>query len=440
LSDYFVRALTYSPDSSLLLRHLAALPGLIMLDSGLQAAGHVAAHGARYDILSALPRTVLRDALPARRTAPTLFQPDVLFADLSAQLQTHAPTTPLPLPLRGLPFVGGAMGYVGYDGYSRFGIHDWAIVVDHQAGTTLLFALPDCPTATLQTVLARLDLPLPALPGFALDSPFMSNFTPSAYAAAFAQAQEYIQAGDCYQVNLAQRFSARCSGDPLGAYLQLRAGIRSPFSAFIRDEDRTVLCFSPERFLEVRGDQVQTQPIKGTRRRSPDAAQDKALADELLHSEKDRAENLMIVDLLRNDLGSLCATGSVRVKKLFELHSFSNVHHLVSTIQGRLPAPHTPIDLLRVCFPGGSITGAPKQRSMEIIAELEPDARQVYCGSAGYVGFDGQMDSNIMIRTLLCEGQDIHCWGGGGLVADSVCSQEYQECFDKINNIIKVLK
>jgi len=436
LSAYLVRVLPYSSDSSLLLRHLAPLPGLIMLDSGPQASER----GARYDILSALPRTVLRWSQPERRTAPALFQPDALFADLASQLHSHAPNTTLPEPLRGLPFVGGALGYVGYDGHSRFGIHDWAIVVDHQNATTLLFALPDCLASTLHRVLTCLEQPLPALPGFALETGFTSNFTPESYAAAFARVQAYIQAGDCYQVNLAQRFCARFSGDPLGAYLQLRTNIRSPFSAFIREDDRSVLCFSPERFLEVRDDRVQTQPIKGTRRRSPDAAVDMALAEELLHSDKDRAENLMIVDLLRNDLGSLCATGSVKVEKLFELRSFSNVHHLVSTIQGRLAAPHSPVDLLRACFPGGSITGAPKQRSMEIIAELEPDARQVYCGSAGYVGFDGQMDTNIMIRTLLCEGGDIHCWGGGGLVADSVCSQEYQECFDKINNIINVLK
>jgi para-aminobenzoate synthetase component 1 len=439
LSDYFVRTLPYSEDSSLLLRRLANLPGLVMLDSGLRAVAHPPGLGARHDILSALPRHTLSDSMPGRRLAPTVFREEALFSQLSAALRSHAPAQPLPHALQGLPFVGGALGFVGYDGHSRFGIHDWGIVVDHHRKTSQLFALPDCPDNTLQRVLACLERPLPALPGFALETGFASNFTPESYAAAFARVQDYIQAGDCYQVNLAQRFSARFSGDSLGAYLQLRGSIRSPFSAFIRDGASSVLCFSPERFLEVRGEQVQTQPIKGTRRRSPDPLLDAAQADELLASDKDRAENLMIVDLLRNDLGSLCATGSVQVEKLFELQSFSNVHHLVSTIRGRLAAPHTPIDLLRCCFPGGSITGAPKQRAMEIIAELEPDARRVYCGTAGYVGFDGQMDTNIMIRTLLCEEQELHCWGGGGLVADSVCSQEYQECFDKINNIINVL-
>lgn len=440
MSDYFVRELPYSPDSSLLLRRLAGLPGLVMLDSGLRAAQHPPGLGARHDILSALPREVLTQSQPGRRRKPSLFCQESLYASLTSSLLQHAPVQPLPDALRGLPFVGGALGYVGYDGDSRFGIHDWAIVVDHHKKTSLLFALPDCLDATLQAVLTCLAGPLPAQPGFTLETGFVSNFSPDSYASAFARVQDYIQAGDCYQVNLAQRFSAHFAGDPLGAYLQLRGSIRSPFSAFMRDADTSVLCFSPERFLEVRGEQVQTQPIKGTRRRAADPLLDAALAQELLGSDKDRAENLMIVDLLRNDLGSLCATGSVQVVTLFELQSFSNVHHLVSTIRGRLAPACSAVDLLRSCFPGGSITGAPKQRSMEIIAELEPDARRVYCGSAGYVGFDGQMDTNIMIRTLLCEGQDMYCWGGGGLVADSVCSQEYQECFDKINNIINVLK
>lgn len=440
MSDYFVSTLSYSPDSSLLLRRFACLPGLVLLDSGLNAASQTAGRGARFDILSALPRERLAQTLLGRQAAPAYERSADILHSLKSLLLRYTPAQPLPSALQCLPFVGGALGYVSYDGHSQFGIHDWAIVVDHQCARTTLFALPDCPATTLQAVHACLDAPLPAEPAFSMDSRFDSNLSPAAYAAAFSRVQDYIQAGDCYQVNLAQRFSARFSGDPLGAYLQLRESIRSPFSAFIRDGERAVLCFSPERFLEVRGERVQTQPIKGTRRRSADALADAALARELLQSDKDRAENLMIVDLLRNDLGTLCSTGSVRVDTLFELQSFSNVHHLVSTISGHLPAPHSPLDLLRRCFPGGSITGAPKKRAMEIIAELEPDARSVYCGSAGYVGFDGQMDTNIMIRTLLCETPDIHCWGGGGLVADSVCSQEYQECFDKINNIINVLR
>lgn len=433
-------ALPYSPDSTLLLRQLASLPGLVFLDSGWQSDAPLPHAGARHDILSALPVAVLDCPQPARRTTPSVFQNDALFADLQALLRLHAPEQPLPTDLRELPFSGGALGYLGYDGHAHFGIHDWAIVVDHHRRRSLLIVLPGCAPQTVARVQQCLAQPLPEWPDFALIAPFTANFTPESYAEAFAQVQHYIQAGDCYQVNLAQCFTAPCRGDPLGAYLQLRRSIHAPFSVYLQDDERTLLSFSPERFLQVRDGEVRTQPIKGTRRRAADPQQDAALAAQLRSSEKDRAENLMIVDLLRNDLGAVCDTGSVQVDALFELQSFSNVHHLVSSIRGRLPAGTSPLELLRCCFPGGSITGAPKQRAMQIIAELEPASRRIYCGTAGYIDFDGRMDTNILIRSLLWEADQMHCWGGGGLVADSVCAQEYQECFDKINNIINILK
>ncbi len=440
MRDPLALALPYSPDSSLLLRRLASLPGLVFLDSGWQSDAPQHHAGARHDILSALPLAVLDCPQPQRRTTPSVFQSDRLFSDLQVLLTKHAPSQPLPADLRELPFTGGALGYLGYDGHARFSIHDWAIVVDHHRRRSQLVALPSCAAETLARVQQCLTQPLPEWPEFALQAPFAANFTPAGYAEAFARVQHYIQAGDCYQVNLAQRFTAPCTGDPLGAYLQLRRSIHAPFSFFMREDARAVLSFSPERFLQVRDGEVRTQPIKGTRRRASDPQLDAALAAQLRGSEKDRAENLMIVDLLRNDLGAVCDTGSVQVDALFELQSFSNVHHLVSSIRGRLPAGCSPVELLRCCFPGGSITGAPKQRAMQIIAELEPHARSIYCGTAGYIGFDGRMDTNILIRSLLWEADQVHCWGGGGLVADSECAQEYQECFDKINNIIKVLK
>jgi para-aminobenzoate synthetase component 1 len=435
-----VLALPYSPDSSLLLRRLASLPGLVFLDSGWQSDAPQHHAGARHDILSALPVAVLASTQPPRRSVPSVFQNEPVFAQLQALLQQHAPAQPLPADLRELPFTGGALGYLGYDGHARFGIHDWAIVVDHHRRRSQLIALPGCAQGTIARVQECLALPLPELPDFTLQAPFAANFTAEGYREAFARVQQYIQAGDCYQVNLAQRFSAPCRGNPLGAYLQLRRSIRAPFSVYLQDDARALLSFSPERFLQVRDGDVRTQPIKGTRRRASDPQQDAALAAQLRASEKDRAENLMIVDLLRNDLGAVCETGSVQVDALFELQSFSNVHHLVSSIRGRLPAGTSPLELLRCCFPGGSITGAPKQRAMQIIAELEPHARSIYCGTAGYIGFDGRMDTNILIRSLLWEADQVHCWGGGGLVADSECAQEYQECFDKINNIINMLK
>lgn len=425
MSPYRLHTLPYQRDSAPLMRRLASLPGFVCLDSGLGDSHH-----GRYDILSALPETTLH--------TPPGGSPRETFARIDALLSAHRPASP-PQALAALPFSGGAIGYLGYDGACHTGIYSWALVVDHQLQQSHLLALPQCPDSCWNTVLDALAAPVPAYPAFTLTRPFAANFTYAEYASAFARIQDYIHAGDCYQVNLAQRFAARFGGDPFAAWLNLRRSIHSPFAAFMRTDEQTLLSFSPERFLRVHDGQVLTQPIKGTRRRSDDAEEDRRLAKALLASPKDRAENLMIVDLLRNDLGTLCRTGSVKVEQLFELQSFSNVHHLVSTISARLDTAHSALTLLGNCFPGGSITGAPKKRAMEIIAELEPDSRQAYCGSFFHAGFDGNLDSSILIRSLLCSGEEIFCWGGGGIVADSDCAQEYQECYDKINNIINSL-
>jgi len=424
ISEYLLDTLPYERDCAALLCRLQSLPGLVALDSGLGQD-----RNGRYDIISALPTVSLTD--PAQQAD--------MFARVQQALEQERPTLPAPDALRALPFGGGALGYFAYDGSANIGIYHWAIVIDHQQRRTHLFALPGCPSQTWVRVAEALAQPIETPTEFELAKAFESNLSPAQYAAAFARIQDYIQAGDCYQVNLAQRFNSRYSGDPLRAYLRLRKGIHSPFAGFMRTDGGALLSFSPERFIRVHDTQVLTQPIKGTRPRSVDPERDLALARELQDSDKDRAENLMIVDLLRNDLGTLCVTGSIKVERLFELHSFTNVHHLVSSIRARLGPEHGALALLRNCFPGGSITGAPKKRAMEIIAELEPDSRQVYCGTLGYVGFDGNLDSNIMIRTLHCAQGEIYCWGGGGIVADSICAQEYQECFDKINNIINKL-
>jgi para-aminobenzoate synthetase component 1 len=267
-----------------------------------------------------------------------------------------------------------------------------------------------------------------------------SNFTQAQYADAFARVQQYLQAGDCYQINLAQRFSAKAEGDALAAYLSLRRLNPAPFAACMRLPQLDILCASPERFLQVRKGQVETRPIKGTRPRLSDAAADARQIEDLRNHPKDRAENLMIVDLLRNDLGKNCVEGSVRVPGLFEVESFATVHHLVSTVVGTLAPGRDALDLLRGCFPGGSVTGAPKQRAMEIIEELEPHRRGVYCGAIGYVGFDGDMDTNIAIRTLVFNNGEIRCWAGGGLVADSQQAAEYQETWDKAQALLQVLQ
>lgn len=270
-------------------------------------------------------------------------------------------------------------------------------------------------------------------------APLRSNLTFDAYAAGFARVQDYIRAGDCYQVNLAQRFAAPADGDPWAAYRRLRQRNPAPFSAYLKTPFGEVLSSSPERFLALRNGRVETRPIKGTRPRSTSAAEDAALRRALAESPKDRAENLMIVDLLRNDLGRVCKPGSIQVPELFATETFASVHHLVSTVRGELRDDEDAASLLRACFPGGSITGAPKIRAMEIIEDLEPHRRGIYCGAIGYFGFDGAMDTNIAIRTIVNSGGQVRFWSGGGLVHDSDLDQEYRETFDKAARLMELL-
>ena len=262
-----------------------------------------------------------------------------------------------------------------------------------------------------------------------------------AYHKAIERIQDYIQAGDCYQVNFAQRFRAPCSGDPWVAYCALREACPTPFSGFQSlPNDGAVLSLSPERFVRVSERQVETRPIKGTRPRGVTPEEDAAHATELLASPKDRAENLMIVDLLRNDLGRSCRTGSVSVPELFSLESYPNVHHLVSSVTGTLADDKDALDLIAGSFPGGSITGAPKIRAMQIIDELEPTRRGLYCGSLVYLDVRGEMDSSIAIRSLLVKDGQVCCWGGGGIVADSQWEAEYQESLTKVRVLLQTLE
>jgi para-aminobenzoate synthetase component 1 len=266
-----------------------------------------------------------------------------------------------------------------------------------------------------------------------------ANLSRSEYQNRFERIQSYILEGDCYQVNFAQSFEAEVEGDPWAAYRRLRRINPAPFSAYLETPHGSVLCSSPERFLRLQKRWVQTRPIKGTARRRDDPAADRRMAEGLAASDKDRAENLMIVDLLRNDLGKVCRTGSVEVTGLFEIESFARVHHLVSTIEGILAAGEDALSLLRACFPGGSITGAPKLRAMQIIEELEGRRRGVYCGAVGYIGFEGGMDTNIAIRTLVVRQNRLRFWSGGGIVYDSRVDAEYQESLDKAAAIFEML-
>ena len=275
---------------------------------------------------------------------------------------------------------------------------------------------------------------------FSLQSPMTPDQTPEQYRRAFETVQAYIQAGDCYQVNLTQRFRAACAGDPWTAYQAVRAACSTPFSGYLQlSTGAALLSFSPERFIKVTAGQVETRPIKGTRPRSLDPQEDARNGRELLASAKDRSENLMIVDLLRNDLGRTCRIGSVRVPQLFALESYPNVHHLVSAVTGELAADKDCLDLIAGSFPGGSITGAPKIRAMQIIDEVEPTQRAIYCGSLLYLDVRGEMDSSIAIRTLLIKDDQVCCWGGGAIVADSQWQAEYEESIFKVKVLLDTL-
>ncbi len=444
--------LPYRPDSAELFEAIADEPWAVFLDSGRPRST-----AGRLDILAARPFATLvtRGGMTEiRRFGEARLSPADPFDLLREHLEADGRATDL-------PFAGGAIGYFGYDLARRLerlpsrardaegipelavGIYDWAVLVDHEARAAWLVSAGRDPrtAASWDALLALFSDPPPAAARrpFQVTGPVRANFDAETYRRAFARIQRYITAGDCYQVNLAQRFSAPVAGDSWLAFQALRRLNPAPYSAYLNHPACRVLSSSPERFLEVRDGRVETKPIKGTRPRAAAPEADSALARELSESIKDRAENLMIVDLLRNDLGKVCAPGSVAVPRLFGLESFATVHHLVSTVIGRLADGLDAVALLRGAFPGGSITGAPKLRSMEIIEELEPHRRGLYCGAIGWLGFNGDMDTNIAIRTLVASEGEMRFWAGGGIVADSQADAEYQECLDKAAAMLRLL-
>ncbi len=266
-----------------------------------------------------------------------------------------------------------------------------------------------------------------------------SNFTQPDYLNAVETAREYIAAGDIFQVNLSQRFESDLPVPPYELYRRLRDINPAPFAAYLNFDEVTVVSASPERFLKVSGDHVETRPMKGTRPRGRSPTEDERLASELQSSTKDRAENVMIVDLERNDLGRVCRFGSVKVRELWTLEKYATVWQLTSTVEGRLQEGKDRIHLLESCFPGGSITGAPKVRSMEIIDELEPTRRSVYTGSLGYLSFSGEMDLNIVIRTILAKGGKAYLQVGGAITYDSSPQSEYEETLHKARALFQAL-
>ena len=266
-----------------------------------------------------------------------------------------------------------------------------------------------------------------------------SNFTHEEYLKAVKTAREYIAAGDIFQVNLSQRFEADLLTNPYNLYQRLRHINPAPFAAYLNFDEVTIISASPESFLKVKGDQVETRPMKGTRPRGESEVEDNALAKELQNSTKDQAENVMIVDLERNDLGRVCQFGTVKVRELYTLERYATVFQLTSTVEGRLRQGKDRIDLLKACFPGGSITGAPKLRAMEIIDKLEPTKRSIYTGSIGYLSFSNEMELNIVIRTILVKDKKVYFQVGGGIVYDSDPEVEYQETLDKAKALFQAL-
>jgi para-aminobenzoate synthetase component 1 len=375
---------------------------------------------------------------------------------------TESPDPNLP------PFQGGLIGYIGYDFAPqlerlprrldrdsrmpdiRMAFYNTAVTVDHRSGVVQLWAwvVPGRNRSGAERRFhdwkERIHRELESPRSAAIRSPDwvrpVSSFDRETYRATVDRVQDYIAAGDVFQVNLSQRFTAFRSCDPLDLYLRLKHRSPAPFAAFLRWEDMAVVSASPEWFYQTRGDLIVTRPIKGTRPRGKNPEDDAQLAAELLASPKDRAELTMIVDLERNDLGRVCRYGTVVVRDALSIESFAQVHHLVATVEGRLRPAAGPDDIIRAVFPGGSITGAPKIRAMQIIDELELNRRGVYTGAIGYLSRGGSSGFNIAIRTILVEGNHVSYQVGGGIVADSDPEAEYEETLAKGRGMQHVLE
>jgi para-aminobenzoate synthetase component 1 len=457
-------------DSAALFSKVADQHWAVFLDSGVIEAHRPVTKHADYDVLAINPEVTL------------ITQGDYTTIDNggAAYRSDVDPLKLLKLELRGwhnhavdqgqteFAYGPGALGYFSYDLSRRFeemptlaqdnaqlpemamGLYGVVVVVDHLLKTTTVVARLDSEQAQSTLRQWQLLLDQHCLTGAlatksAVKVKLMSdqieeNMDRQQYQQRFAAVRDYTVAGDCYQVNLTKQFSANVQGNAWQTYFELRDQSPAPYGAFINLPFAQILSNSPESFIQCRQRQVITSPIKGTSPRDhANPENDQKIAKQLENSPKDRAENLMIVDLMRNDLSRCCELASIRVPKLFALHSFANVHHLISTVTGTLKSSLHVLDLLRACFPGGSITGAPKIRAMQIIEELEPHRRGLYCGAIGYVGADGNLETNIAIRTIVVKDGVARYSAGGGLVIDSQQDQEYQEIIDKARMMTQAL-
>lgn len=360
-----------------------------------------------------------------------------------------------------LPYVAGAMGYFSYD-LGRtieelpiiakeevkipdcyFYFYDNAVIVDNLKKKTYITALgilksgEDSISEIKHRILRGNKVQYNEIDKS--NTEFTSNFGKDEYIETVEKFRQFIRSGDIYIANLTQRFCCETEKDPYDVYRNLRHINPAPFAAFMNVEDFSIVCSSPERFLEIRNNIVQTRPIKGTRPRGKNREEDLINRQELIDSEKDKSELLMIVDLERNDLSKVCKPYSVKVTELFKLEEYSTVFHLVSTVIGELKDEYTAVDCVKACFPGGSITGAPKVRSMEVIEQLEPTRRNIYTGCIGYLGFDGNADLNIVIRTILMKDGNAYLGVGGGITWESIKEDEYVETLDKARALMRVL-
>ena len=422
----------YLADASPYFMRLRTLGKRVWLDSGKPNSKY-----GRYDIISAIPDSILI----GKNTA------DII--EITQNLNSQIPKDVADLDL---PFKGGLLGYFNYEAnhteyklnpyaskLSVFGIYHWALVVDHAEKVSYCLFLRGFDKSKRNQILSTLTNDTEQQGTYSVNG-LSSNILRNQYYDAVQKIDHYIRSGDAYQINFSQRFSGTFKGDADIAYLALRQALPSPFSAYLELTDDVILSLSPERFIQITDGKATTHPIKGTITRGKNKLQDEKFAASLLKSQKNRAENIMIVDLLRNDFSRGCLPHTVKTPALCELQSFANVHHLVSNVTGVLRENIHPIEFFMQCFPGGSITGAPKKRAMEIINELESQPREIYCGSILYLSADGNLDSNIAIRTLMVRHNEIFCWGGGGIVADSTPEDEYNESFAKIQMLINTLE
>lgn len=438
MTSSFYHPLPYREDTCHYFSHIQHAPGAVWLDSGRPDCT-----SGRYDICSAWPLESI-NIQPDKPLQAILDEARLLLGRLPAES----------LPVAELPFAGGLIGYLAYSAAlpdsrhssslpsAQIGLYSWALINDHHSRCCGLVCHSSMDTAQQQQLLSLFSQPeTPPARSFHLHSTFCPEITPQQYQSAIASIHELIRTGHCRQINYTQSFSTRYDGDPWLAYQSLRHACPTPYAAFIRlAADDAILSASPECFLQVEQQEIKTWPIKGTRPRGKSADEDMRLAQELLHSDKDRGENLMILELMLQELDAVCEPGSLHSPQRCQLYSFANVHHLISCIRGRLLPQHDALHALLHCFPAGSISGTPRQAALQHIDQLEACSREVYCGTIFYLSCHHRFDSSVTIRTLQAHQGVLRCWGGGGITLASDWQSEYQESMDKISVLLHCLE